>query len=89
MDDADVCHYRLGEDAGDVVMSERGFEGGEVVELDDARRFCGIYWRSEIASASGRGSIGERDETFVDAAVVAIIVDENFRAAGDFARNSN
>ena len=50
-DDADVGHGGLGEDAGDVVMLERGFEGVQIVELDDARGFGGIYRRTDVAAA--------------------------------------
>ena len=88
--DADVGHGGLGEDAGDVVMLERVFESGEIVELDDARGFGGIDGRADIAAArtDDRRSV-ERGEGFVDGAVIAVVEDENFRTLRDFAGDAD
>ena len=49
-------HGGLGEDAGDVVMFQRGFESVEIVELDDARRFGGIDRWADVPAARADGT---------------------------------
>ena len=88
-DDADVGHGRFGENAGDVVMLERVFESGEIVEFDDARGFGGIYGRADIAAARADDAVVKRDEGFVHRAVIAVVEDENFGALRDFAGDAN
>src|SRR5271154_3749024 len=76
----------FGEDAGDVAMGQFPFEGGEVVEFDDASGDIGICGRADIAAARDGGAVGgERDVGFVDGTGIAVVEDQNFRAFGDFA----
>src|ERR1700720_4474065 len=84
VDDSYVRHYRFRENASHISLREGRFESGEVVELDDTRRLDGIHRRADIAAARAGDSFDERDETFVYAAVIAVVVNENFLAAGDF-----
>src|SRR5579859_7791330 len=84
-DDADVGHGGFGEDASDVVMLEGVFEGLQIVKFDDAGGFCGIYRRTDIAAAGADYTVVERDEGFVDGAVIAVMEDQDFGALRDFA----
>src|ERR1700722_6571201 len=56
--DADVGEDRFGEDAGDVAMGQFPFEGGQVVEFDNAGGDGGIYRRADIAAARDGGAVG-------------------------------
>src|ERR1700719_2513969 len=89
VDDSYVRHYGFRENASHVSLRERRLKSGEVVELDDTRRLDGIHRRPDIAAARAGDSIDEGDETFVYAAVIAVVVNENFLTAGDFARDAN
>ena len=87
--DADVGHRGLGENAGDVVMLERGFERVEIVEFDNAGGFGGIDGRADIAATRADHAIFEPGKRFIHAAVVAVVEDEDFRTLRDFAGDSN
>src|SRR5215472_17286721 len=89
MDDSDIRHHRYGEDAGHVSGLKGGFESSEIVELNDARGLDGIHRRADVAAARSGFSFDERDETLVHAAVVAIVIDEDFRPRRDFACNAD
>src|ERR1700722_14628996 len=89
MDDADVGEDRLGEDAGDVTVGEFLFERGKIVEFDDARGLGWIYRRTNISAARAGDAVVERDVSFVHGAVVTVVVNENFRALRDFARDAD
>src|SRR5271169_977383 len=81
--DAHVGHGRLGEDTGYVVMLESVFQRLQIVELDYARGFGGIYWRADIAAARAYYAIVKRYERFIYRAVIAVMENENFRALRD------
>ena len=86
MDDADVGHDRLGEHARDVAFGERGFEGGHVVELDDAGRHRRIDGRPEVAGPGFDRAVSKRHERLVHRSVVAPVEDQDLRPPGEVAR---
>jgi len=89
-DDTDIGHRRLGEDAGDVVVLQRGIERREIVELDDAGGFGGIYRWPDVSAARPHRTVSmQRSEGFVHRAVVAILEHEDFIALRYFARNAD
>jgi len=89
-DDTNVGHGRFGEDAGDVVVFQGGFERGKVVELNDPRGFGRVNGRTDVTAARTNAAVRvQRREGLVDSAVVAIVENENLAALGDFARNAD
>ena len=70
-------------------MLERALECVKVVEFDNSSGFGGIDGRADIAAARADDAVFERGEGFVDCAVVAEVEDEDLRALGDFAGDSN
>src|SRR6516164_448601 len=88
MDDSDIRHHRFGEDAGHVSGLKGGFATSEVVALNESRGLDGFHRRADVAAARSGFSFDERYETLVHAAVVAIVIDEDFRPRRDFARSA-
>ena len=86
VDDADVGHDRLGQNAGDVALGERRPESRNVIELDDAGRGRRVDGRTEIATAGAGDAVFQGDEGLVHRAVVAPVEDQDAGAAGDVAR---
>ncbi len=86
MDDADISHRGLRQNAGDIIGMKCGFERIHVVELDDLGGDRGIDGRSDVSGPRACGAVGVKgDESFVDRAVIAPVEDQNFRAAGNLA----
>ena len=85
--DADVGQGRLDEHAGDVAVGQLALERLDVVDLDDAGRLGRVHRRPDVAHAGQHRPpvLGELDEGLVDAAVVAPVLDQDLRAAGDLA----
>ncbi len=84
---ADVRQGRLRQHAGDVAVSERLFERGDVIEFNDARGHGRIDWWADVAAPRSDGAVGMKgDEGFIHRAVVAPVEDQDFRAAGNLAR---
>ena len=82
--DPDVRQRRLDEDRGDVLVGERPLERGDVVERDDARRERRIDRRADVQVRRDDAAVGvEGGEGLVDRAVVALVVDDDLRPAGD------
>jgi hypothetical protein len=70
-------------------MLEGVFESVEIVEFDDTGGFGGIDGRADVAATRTDDAAFERGEGFVDGAVIAIMENEDFRTARDFAGDSN
>ena len=88
-DDADVGHRRLGQDAGDVVVLQRVFQGIEIVEFNDARSLRWIDRWTDVAAPRADDAVFERRKRFVHCAVVTVVKHENLCALRDFARNAD
>ncbi len=85
--DADVGQGRLDQHAGDVAVSELALQRLDVVDLDDAGGLGRVHRRPDVALAGKHGLpvVPELDEGLVDAAVVAPVLDQDLRPAGDLA----
>ena len=68
-------------------MSQLALECLEVVDLDDPRGLGGSTGAPMLPSRGSTPPSIERHHRLVDAAVVAVVVDEDLRPAGDLARD--
>ena len=85
-DDAHVGQGRLHERDRNVTVSELALKAREVVELHDARRLGEGHRLADVPLPRPHGAVGpERGKRLVDGAVVAEVVDEHLRPAGDVA----
>ena len=66
---------------------ELALEAVEVVDLDHARGLGDVDRRADAALARADLAVDQRGDGLVDAAVVAVVVDEDLRAPGDLARD--
>ena len=90
-DDPDVRQRRLDEHRGDLPVGERALERVDIVERHDAGRERRVDRRAErCRGAATTPPVGvERRERLVDRAVVAVVVDDDLRSAGDMPRQAD
>src|SRR6266446_9969754 len=87
MHDADIGQRGFRQYAGDVAVSERLFERGDIVEFNHARGHGRIDRWADVAAPRSGSAVGmKRDESFIHRAVVTPVEDQDFRAAGNLAR---
>src|SRR3954447_13648489 len=82
MHDADISHYRFGENTSDLTGGERLLQSSNIIELDDGGGECRIDRRADVAAPGASHAILQGDETFVDGALGAIIKEEYFVRLG-------
>ena len=80
---AGIGHHGLGDHAGHVAVRERGFELGQVVELDDARELSEVGGLAQQARTVHGAPAHEPHEGLVHRAVVAAVEHQDLRPTGD------
>ena len=85
--DPDVGQRRLDQHAGDVAVGELALEPLEVVDLDHPGGLGDVGAGADAADARAHLAVDKVRDGLVDAAVVAVVVDQDLRAAGDLARD--
>ena len=84
--DADVGERRLEQAGCNLTVLQRVLECRDVVDLDHARRFVERHGLADVALSRHRAAVFERRDRFVDRAVIAAVVHDNFRPLRDLAR---
>jgi hypothetical protein len=84
--DSDVRQRGLEQAGRNISMGERRFEGGEVVDFDDARGQVERHGLADVAVASDSLSLIEHRHGPVDRSVVTAVVHDDLRPTGDFSR---
>jgi len=77
MNDADIRHRRLRQYAGDFPSSKDSLQRIKIIEFHYARGDCRINRRPDISPPWSRDPILQRNEAFVDRAVIAVIKNQN------------